>query len=148
PALAPPVRPPTLPTQVTAMQPRHDATRLLRFALALPLFAALPLLAAPPQPKVPPDHAEKIAHGQELFAKQVRGLLVEQRLKRPRGEKTRGALDLATREGLLKGGHSGEPAVVPFKAKDSRLYRLVAHLEKPHMPSREPKLSDKQIADL
>ena len=39
-------------------------------------------------------------------------------------------LDLHTREGALKGGEHG-PAIVPGRAKQSRLYRLMAGLEKP-----------------
>jgi hypothetical protein len=42
-------------------------------------------------------------------------------------------LDLRTRETALKGGQRGA-AVVPGKAAESRLYRVVAGLEKPFMP--------------
>ena len=42
-------------------------------------------------------------------------------------------LDLRTRESALKGGQRGA-AIVPGKAEESRLYRLVAGLEKPAMP--------------
>src|ERR1700680_2786702 len=41
-------------------------------------------------------------------------------------------LDLRTRDAALKGGDKGA-AIVPGKAEDSRLYRLVAGLEKPSM---------------
>ena len=57
------------------------------------------------------------------------------------GEKIRSGLDLSTREGLLKGGDKGL-VVVPGKAKDSRLYQYVAHLDKPHMPPKEDRLPD------
>jgi hypothetical protein len=42
-------------------------------------------------------------------------------------------LDLRTRDAALKGGARGA-AIIPGKAEDSRLYRLVAGLEKPSMP--------------
>src|SRR3954471_7411806 len=42
-------------------------------------------------------------------------------------------LDLRTREAALKGGERGA-ALVPGKAAESRLYRVVAGLEKPSMP--------------
>ena len=42
-------------------------------------------------------------------------------------------LDLRSRDAALKGGERGA-AIVPGKAGDSRLYRLVAGLEKPSMP--------------
>ncbi|HTM52057.1 MAG TPA: PSD1 and planctomycete cytochrome C domain-containing protein [Bryobacteraceae bacterium] len=53
-------------------------------------------------------------------------------------------LDLRTRETALKGGEKG-PAIVPGKAEESKLYRLVAGLEKPAMPM-DGKLSADQIA--
>ncbi|MCU1337226.1 MAG: hypothetical protein JWO19_2807 [Bryobacterales bacterium] len=54
-------------------------------------------------------------------------------------------LDLRTRESALKGGEHG-PAIVPGKADESRLYRLVAGLEKPAMPMDGSKLTAAQIA--
>ena len=42
-------------------------------------------------------------------------------------------LDLRTREGVLEGGARG-PAIVPGRATESRLYRLLAGLEPPAMP--------------
>src|SRR5262249_54529591 len=62
-------------------------------------------------------------------------------------EKTRADLDLATREGLLKGGDNG-PAVVPYRAKQSRLYKLITHQQEPHMPAKEAKLPEAQLAQI
>jgi mono/diheme cytochrome c family protein len=108
---------------------------------------AWPLAAVPPDKSpVPPDHAEKLAKGQELFAQQVRKVLLDQCVKCHGGEKSKADFDLTTREGLLRGGNSKKAAVVPFKAKESRLYMFVTHQEKPHMPSQADKLSDAQIA--
>lgn len=53
-------------------------------------------------------------------------------------------LDLRTREAALKGGERGA-AIVPGKAEDSRLYRLIAGLEKPSMPM-DGKLTAEQIS--
>jgi hypothetical protein len=61
------------------------------------------------------------------------------------GQKTRAGLDLTTRERLLRGGKSG-PAVVPGKAKESRLYRRVVHADKPGMPFRRERLTKDQAA--
>jgi hypothetical protein len=55
-------------------------------------------------------------------------------------------LDLRSRAAMLKGGQKG-PAVVPGNAEQSRLYRLVAGLEKPSMPM-DGKLSEAQAATL
>src|SRR5262249_26966311 len=63
------------------------------------------------------------------------------------GEKTRSGFDLSTREGLLKGGDNGI-AVVPGKARNSRLVKLIAHEEAPHMPSKAAKVRDAQIGKI
>jgi hypothetical protein len=55
-------------------------------------------------------------------------------------------LDLRTRDGALKGGEKG-PAIVPGKAEESKLYRLVAGLEKPAMPM-DGKLTAEQISNI
>lgn len=52
-------------------------------------------------------------------------------------------LNLTTREGALKGGSRG-PSLVPGKAEESKLYRLAAKLEEPHMPPNQP-LTDAQL---
>src|SRR5262249_10350528 len=54
-------------------------------------------------------------------------------------------LDLSTLEGALRGGARGS-AIVPGKAEDSRLYRIIAGLEKPAMPLGGAKLADSQVA--
>ena len=53
-------------------------------------------------------------------------------------------LDLRTREAALKGGEKG-PAVIPGKAEESRLFRLVSGIEKPAMPM-DGKLTAEQVA--
>jgi mono/diheme cytochrome c family protein len=63
------------------------------------------------------------------------------------GEKTKGGLDIMTREALLRGGETGA-AVVPGKPDASLLIRQVRHEEDPHMPHKEPKLPDAAIAQL
>src|SRR5215469_1819995 len=55
-------------------------------------------------------------------------------------------LDLRSRDAALMGGTHGA-AIVPGKAEESRLYRLVAALEKPPMPL-DGKLSADQIATI
>ncbi len=53
-------------------------------------------------------------------------------------------LDLRTRDAVLKGGEKG-PAIVPGRAEESKLYRLVAGIEKPAMPM-DGKLTAGQIS--
>jgi hypothetical protein len=54
-------------------------------------------------------------------------------------------LDLSTRDSALVGGERG-PAIVPGRADDSRLYRLVAGLEQPNMPIDGSRLTGAQVA--
>ena len=54
-------------------------------------------------------------------------------------------LDLSTREGALEGGTKG-PAIVPGRADDSRLFRMVAGLDQPFMPMSGDALTDGELA--
>ena len=107
-------------------------------------FGAFLASAAAP---LPADHAERMSRGLVTFTQHVRPVLVKSCLACHGGEKTKGGLDLATREDLLKGGTEGA-AIVPFSAKDSRLLKLVRHAEEPHMPEKADKLSAEVIARL
>ena len=53
-------------------------------------------------------------------------------------------LDLSSREGALEGGTKG-PAIVPGRAEDSRLFRMVAGLDQPFMPMSGDALSDAEL---
>src|SRR5262245_50660594 len=88
----------------------------------------------PPRPSpVPADHARAMAASRELFARSVRPALTQCCLKCHGGEKTRGGLDMASRETLLKGGDNGR-VIEPGQGKASKLVRLAAGLDEPHMP--------------
>ena len=54
-------------------------------------------------------------------------------------------LDLRTRAGALEGGAKG-PALVPGRAEDSRLFRMVAGLDEPAMPMGGEELTDAEVA--
>ena len=54
-------------------------------------------------------------------------------------------LNLSSREGALEGGAKG-PAIVPGRAEDSRLFRMVAGLDQPFMPMSGDALSDAELA--
>ena len=96
---------------------------------------------------LPSDHAEKMARGCELFRQDVRQLLHQHCVKCHGGEKTRSDFDLTTREGLLRGGKEGI-VLRPFAAAESRLLKLVRHVEEPEMPDQQPKLPDADIAKI
>ena len=58
-----------------------------------------------------------------------------------------GAFDMRTREGLLKGGESGKPALVPGNPEKSPIYRAVLRTEKLKMPPKERnRLSEQEVA--
>ena len=59
--------------------------------------------------------------------------------------KSRGNLDLTTRDRLLRGGETG-PAVVPGEPAKSLLYRLVTSADESAMPKTGPKLTAPQRA--
>ncbi|MEW6304894.1 MAG: DUF1549 domain-containing protein [Verrucomicrobiota bacterium] len=118
-----------------------------------PLFAALALsslalAAAEPKPQaVPADHARQMARGMELFKGGVAELLKQNCVECHGSGKIKGDFDLATREGLLKGGAEGV-SVVAGNSKGSRLLKMLRHEEEPHMPSKKPKLSDEAVAQI
>ncbi len=127
------------------------ASSLHRVMIAVTVLAVMPVAAGshvwgqvPDPRKLPADHAERMAKGLVMFEKDVAGLLKQHCVKCHGGEKTRGDFDLATREGLLKGGESG-PAVVPFQADESLIYKVISHAEEPTMPAEADKLPDDVI---
>jgi mono/diheme cytochrome c family protein len=90
---------------------------------------------------VPPEHSEKMTRGREVFKQHVRKVLLEQCVQCHGGAKTRAEFSLATRASLLRGGSKG-PAVVPGKAADSLLVKVLRHEQEPHMPHQGDKLAD------
>jgi mono/diheme cytochrome c family protein len=118
--------------------------RVLQLLMLLAAAGGLP--AAEPKP-VPADHARQMAAGLELFKGGVGDLLKEHCLNCHGGEKTKGDFDLATREGLLKGGAEGI-AVVAGSSGTSRLMKLLQHTEEPFMPSKKPKLPEPVIRQI
>ena len=118
----------------------------LSTALALTCFL-LPLGARAHAQSVPADHAERMARGLELFRSDVSNLLKEHCVKCHGDEKTKSDFDLATREGLLRGGSDGS-AIKPFFPAESPMLKMMSHEEEPHMPEKKPKLTDDAISKI
>jgi hypothetical protein len=133
------------------MNKRSIANGLRPFqTVALVLIAGGLTLAADSKPAsapVDPDHAAKMARGLDLFKKQVKGILVARCVKCHGGKRTEGEFDLAERAGLLKGGAAG-PAILPGRAKDSLLVKLINHQKEPKMPHNAAKMPEAEIAAL
>src|SRR5215211_3887206 len=105
--------------------------------------AAAALLTTPPVVAGEPDELD----GQRLFVNKIRPLFAEKCLA-CHGTKTddiKSSFDLRTRESALRGGESGEPAIVPGKPEGSLLYQAVRWdgLEMP--PKKNDRLSSEQI---
>lgn len=74
--------------------------------------------------------------------------IIEARCANCHLEKTRGELSLASLEDALAGGKSG-PVIVPGKANESRLYKLVAGLDPDKkMPPKGDSLTAQQIGTI
>lgn len=60
-------------------------------------------------------------------------------------DKATSDLNVTTYQTVMAGGSSGD-SVVAGNPDQSLLYRLVAHLEEPHMPPKQPKIPDAELA--
>ena len=78
------------------------------------------------QVSVSSQNAEPSKEGLEFFEKKIRPILEENCLMchGPQG-KPQGGLRLDSREGMLSGGKSGEPAVVPGDVEKSKLIKAI-----------------------
>jgi hypothetical protein len=97
--------------------------------------------------EVSKDHAAQMAKGLQLFKTHVRTVLVKKCLRCHGGKELESEFSLADREDLLKGGAKG-PAVVPGKSRESLLYKLISHAEKPYMPHKANKLPPEAVAHI
>jgi cytochrome c553 len=75
----------------------------------------------------------------------VMSLLETRCLRCHEGRRSRGGLDLSSRDRLLAGGDSGA-ALVPGASARSLLLRLVKHEQEPAMPKQGKRLDDAQVA--
>jgi hypothetical protein len=89
--------------------------------------------------------------GVELFETRIRPVLVDSCYRchsaDAEGGKVKGGFRLDTREGLLKGGESGKPAVVPGNAEASLLVEAIRHTNADLQMPPKKKLGDRQVAD-
>jgi len=111
------------------------------------LLGNLAAVAQTKTPEVSKDHAAQMAKGLQLFKTHVRTVLTKKCLRCHGGKEIESDFSLADREDLLKGGAKGS-AVVPGKSRESLLYKLISHAEKPHMPHKANKLPADAIAHI
>src|SRR3954469_9379610 len=113
------------------------------------LFAAVPLRGAEAPPVPAPFPKEAI----DFFETKVRPVFLDKCYNCHDGSGTnaiKGSFTLDTREGLLRGGESGKPAVVPGKPDESPLIKAVKWTDaKFRMPPKAGhRLTAEQVADL
>ena len=115
--------------------------------LLLALLSPRGLHAADGAPSVPaPDSADV-----EFFESKVRPVLVENCYEchsAAAGDKLKAGLRLDSRDGLLKGGESGRPAVVPGDAEASPLVKAIRWSDPDFQMPPKKRLSDQQVADV
>src|SRR5919197_1464018 len=110
----------------------------------LPQLAVLLLVSM--QSALVADNESQSA-GARMFATKIRPLLTEKCLAchgaKPNDIKS--SFDLRTRETALRGGESGDPAIVPGKPEESTLYKAVRWdgLEMP--PKKNDRLTKEQV---
>ena len=90
--------------------------------------------------------------GIEFFEQRIRPVLVDRCYKchsaeAEQNKKLKGKLRLDTREGLLKGGESGKPAVVPGDADHSLLIEAIRYKNEDLQMPPKGRLTDAQVAD-
>jgi len=94
-----------------------------------------------------PATAQNQPDGVEFFEKKIRPLLAEHCYEcHSAGKKTKGGLNLDSREGWMKGGDSGM-TLVPGDPEASLLIKAVRYKDKEFQMPPKRKLSDTQIAD-
>lgn len=115
-------------------------TRTLRFVLFLALCAGV-TQAQQPSPVAKPG-ATAVTYKDHVLP-----ILRQHCFNCHNADKARADLNVTTYQALLAGGSSGEP-VSPGSPEQSLLYRVVAHTEEPHMPPKQPRIPEAELAVL
>jgi len=115
--------------------------------LAILGIASVAVAAEPDISKLPPPAAKKDL----TYAKDIKPMLENSCLKCHSGEKPKSKYKVDTREAMIKGGESGDGAIIPGKSEKSPLVHFIADLvvdmEMPPLDKREkyPALTKDQI---
>lgn len=116
---------------------------ILRSALLLVLSClATPLYAQDAKPTDPAKPAEAVTYKEHIAP-----ILRKHCANCHNPDKATSDLNVTTYQTLMAGGSSGE-AVTAGNPDQSLLYRLVAHLEEPHMPPKQPKIPEAELASI
>jgi mono/diheme cytochrome c family protein/cytochrome c553 len=126
---------------------KHTMSRALHGGTLLLLVPVLSLALLNVAAEIPAQSkSDDSATGMRHFRDKVASLLRDRCLECHDARRARGGLNLSSRAGLLAGGDSG-PAIVPGKARDSLLIKMVRE-PGAKMPRKGPKLSAASMAEL
>jgi ankyrin repeat protein/mono/diheme cytochrome c family protein len=133
---------------LVTLEPTVPADRLPNGQALIAAFqAAEASVSAPGKTDAPGEAATAMS-----FARDIKPLFERSCAACHIGEKVRGNFSLASRQSLLAGGQSGDPAIVPGRSGDSPLLRYVSDqvedLEMPPLSRRDkyPRLTADEIA--
>lgn len=115
--------------------------RLLSFFLLFVCLAA-PVSAQEKKPADPAKPKEAVT-----YKDHVSPILRKHCFNCHNPDKATSDLNVTTYQSLMAGGSSGE-AIAAGNPDQSLLYRVVAHLEEPHMPPKQPRIPDAELAVL
>src|SRR4051812_21665018 len=126
-------------------------TRLLVLACGVAWLIAAVAVRPGSADVVRPTRAPEPA-GVEFFEQRIRPVLADRCYKchsaeAEQGKKLKGGLRLDTREGMLKGGESGKPAVVPGEIDHSLLIEAIRYKNQDLQMPPKGRLTDVQVAD-
>lgn len=125
--------------------------RWAAFLLALATLSVSALAIDQNENKKEKDRTEATAAASTAakvsYDKQVRPILQSHCQGCHQPAKAGGAYVMTSFDRMLKGGESGEPAIVPSKPAESRLVELITpHAGKAEMPQNKPPLAESEIA--
>ena len=111
------------------------------FALGLVLLAVAAVRGQETKPG-PPNAKDAVT-----YKDHVQPILRKHCVNCHNPDKATSDLNVMSYQTLMQGGASGE-AVSPGKPEQSLLYRLVAHLDEPSMPPKQPKIPETELATI
>jgi WD40 repeat protein len=119
----------------------------VRIVSVLIVFGLSPALAQQKKPAAakPADASKSRANEAITYKDHVAPILRKHCVNCHNPDKATSDLDVSTYQTVMAGGSSGE-AISLGKPDQSLLYRLVAHLDEPNMPPKQPKIPEAEVA--
>jgi cytochrome c553 len=132
----------------------HPSVRLFKFTLVLIALGLIGVVATLSSVTASSGAQTPAREGIEFFEKKIRPVLVANcyqchsaQAKKPQAQGPEGGLLLDSRESMLKGGASGQPAVVPGDPDKSLLIRAIRYADPKLQMPLGGKLPDRIIQD-